>query len=73
MGRDDAELARRAARTGYELAELREFSFAGTPDEVVERVKSYEAAGLSRCYLQVFDLADLAQLELVASAVAPHL
>ncbi|MFJ6199321.1 LLM class F420-dependent oxidoreductase [Micromonospora sp. NPDC092111] len=72
-GRDDAELARRAAAIGREPAELRENGLAGTPAEVVDTIGRYAAAGSERIYLQVLDLADLDHLELVAAEVMPRL
>ena len=71
-GRDEAELTRRAAAIGRELDELRENGAAGTPDEVIARLRTYEGIGVSRMYLQVLDLSDLEHLELVAREVLPH-
>ncbi|MGS2615893.1 LLM class F420-dependent oxidoreductase [Micromonospora sp. LZ34] len=68
-GRDDAEVARRAAAIGREPDELRANGLAGTPAEVVDKIGRYSAAGSQRIYLQVLDLADLDHLELVASEV----
>ncbi|MFS3130504.1 LLM class F420-dependent oxidoreductase [Nocardioides sp. Bht2] len=73
VGRDEAEIARRAGRIGREVAELRENGLAGTPAEVVEKINAYAAAGAQRIYLQVLDLADLEHLELIATEVMPHL
>ncbi|MEV0681246.1 LLM class F420-dependent oxidoreductase [Actinosynnema sp. NPDC050436] len=73
VGRDDAEVARRAAAIGRDVAELKENGLAGTPAEVVERLGGWrERTGISRVYLQVLDLADLDHLELVAAEVAPQ-
>ena len=72
VGRDEAELARRAAAIGREVGELRENGLAGTPQEVVDRLGAYAEAGSSRAYLQVLDLTDLEQLDLVAEQVLPH-
>lgn len=72
VGADEAEVERRAAVIGREAAELRENGLAGTPDEVIAKIKAYEAAGAQRIYLQVLDLSDLAHLELVAAEVMPH-
>jgi F420-dependent oxidoreductase-like protein len=66
VGRDEAEIARRAAAIGREVAELRENGLAGTPDEVVEKLERFAAAGAERAYLQVLDLSDLEHLELAA-------
>jgi F420-dependent oxidoreductase-like protein len=73
VGRDEAELARRAAAIGREVDELREHGAAGTPAEVVDVLGRYAEAGATRFYLQVLDLADLDHLDLVAAEVAPQL
>lgn len=72
-GRDDAEVARRAAAIGREVDVLKATGLAGTPDEVVEKIGRYAAAGSQRIYLQVLDLDDLDHLELIASRIAPQL
>jgi hypothetical protein len=44
------------------------------PDEVVDRLGEWrEKTGITRVYLQLLDLADLDQVELIASQVAPQL
>ncbi|NLU65785.1 LLM class F420-dependent oxidoreductase [Streptomyces sp. HNM0574] len=73
VGRDDAEVARRAAAIGRDPQELRENGLAGTPAEVVEKIGRYAEAGASRFYLQVLDLKDLDHLELIASQVQAQL
>lgn len=73
VGRDDAEVARRAAAIGREVPELRENGLAGSPAEVVDKLGRFAEAGSSRVYLQVLDLHDLDHLELVASEVSPQL
>jgi F420-dependent oxidoreductase-like protein len=70
-GRDDAEVARRAAAIGREVDELREHGLAGTPLQVVDRIGEFADAGADRVYLQVLDLADLGHVELVAAEVLP--
>jgi F420-dependent oxidoreductase-like protein len=72
-GRDEAELARRAAAIGRDVAELRANGLAGTPDELVEKASQFARAGASRLYLQVLDLSDLEHLALVATDVMPRL
>ncbi|MBC7277615.1 LLM class F420-dependent oxidoreductase [Nocardioides sp.] len=72
VGRDEDEIARRAQAIGREPEELRENGLAGTPDEVVAKVKRFEDAGASRIYLQVLDLSDLDHLGLVADEVLPR-
>lgn len=73
VGRDKAELARRAAALGRDVTELRAHGLAGTPAEVIEKARAFGAAGATRLYLQVMDLDDLEHLDLVAAAVMPHL
>lgn len=73
VGRDDAEVAERAAAIGRAPDELRRNGLAGSPEEVVDKIGRFGAVGAERIYLQVLDMADLDHLELVASAVAPRL
>jgi hypothetical protein len=73
VGRDDAEVARRAAAIGLDLDTLKTEGLAGTPDEVVDAVGRYAAVGTRRVYLQIRDLDDLDHLELIAGRVAPQL
>jgi|SRR5580658_4783208 F420-dependent oxidoreductase-like protein len=70
-GRDRAELDRRAAAIGREPDELREHGLAGTPAEIVAKIKQFDEIGTTRMYLQVLDLADLEHLELIAAEVLP--
>ncbi|GGP09683.1 LLM class F420-dependent oxidoreductase [Nonomuraea glycinis] len=72
VGRDQAELERRAAAIGTDLAELRENGLAGSPAEVLEKIGRIAELGAERVYLQVMDLADLDHLELIAAEVLPH-
>jgi F420-dependent oxidoreductase-like protein len=73
VGREDAELRRRASVLGRDLDELRANGLAGTPDEVVAKLGSFAGIGADRVYLQLMDLADIDQLELIAAEVAPQL
>jgi len=73
VGRDDAEVKRRAKAIGRDLDELRQSSIAGSPGEAVERIGEAASHGATRVYLQVLDLADLDHLELIASEVMPQL
>jgi F420-dependent oxidoreductase-like protein len=73
VGRDEGELARRAAAIGRDVDELREHGVAGTPGEAVDVLGRYAEAGAERVYLQVLDLADLDHLDLVAGEVLPQL
>ncbi len=72
VGRDEAELERRAKAIGREVDELRENGLAGTPAEVIDKLGRYAALGSERAYLQVLDLADLDHVRLVADEVMPH-
>ncbi|GAA0576933.1 LLM class F420-dependent oxidoreductase [Streptomyces crystallinus] len=73
VGKNDAEVARRAAAIGREVEELKANGLAGSPAEVVEKIGAYEAIGSSRIYLQVLDLDDLDHLELISSEVQSQL
>ncbi|WP_219507777.1 LLM class F420-dependent oxidoreductase [Nonomuraea ceibae] len=72
VGRDQAELERRAAVIEQSLETLREAGLAGTPAEVLEKIGKLGELGAERVYLQVMDLADLDHLELIAAEVLPH-
>jgi F420-dependent oxidoreductase-like protein len=73
-GRDDREIARRAAAIGRDVDELRGDSpLAGTPAEIVDRFGPFAEAGVQRVYLQLLDMSDLAHLELFASDVMSQL
>ncbi|OQD53915.1 LLM class F420-dependent oxidoreductase [Streptomyces phaeoluteigriseus] len=73
VGKDDREVARRAAAIGREVDELKENGLAGTPAEVVEKIGRYAEAGSTRFYLQVLDLHDLDHLELISAQVQSQL
>ncbi|MFD5256435.1 LLM class F420-dependent oxidoreductase [Streptomyces bobili] len=73
VGKDDQEVARRAASIGREVDELKENGLAGTPAEVVEKIGRYAEAGSTRFYLQVLDLHDLDHLELISAQVQSQL
>jgi F420-dependent oxidoreductase-like protein len=72
-GKDEAEVARRAAAIGRDVAELRENGLAGTPDEIVDKIGAFAEAGASALYLQVLDLSDLEHLEQIAAEVMPQM
>ncbi|HEX4087785.1 MAG TPA: LLM class F420-dependent oxidoreductase [Trebonia sp.] len=72
-GKDEAELARRAAAIGRDLEELRPTGLVGSPAEIVDRLGAYAEAGATTAYLQILDLTDLDQLDLLASEVLPQL
>ena len=73
VGRDDQEIARRAAAIGREVEELRANGLAGTPAEVVDKIGRYAETGSRRIYLQVLDLDDLDHLELISAQVQSQL
>lgn len=73
VGKDDAEVARRAAAIGRQVDELKANGLAGTPAEVVDKIGRYREAGTQRIYFQILDLDDLGHLELIASQVKPQL
>lgn len=73
-GRDDAEIARRAAAIGREVDELRSNSpLVGTPGEIADKLGPYLEAGVQRVYLQLLDMSDLTHLEFFAREVIPQL
>ncbi|GLU49003.1 LLM class F420-dependent oxidoreductase [Nocardiopsis ansamitocini] len=72
-GRDDAEVARRAAAIGRDVDELRTNGLTGSAAEIVDRIGSFAEIGAERVYLQILDLSDLDHLEFIASEVAPQL
>jgi F420-dependent oxidoreductase-like protein len=70
-GRDEAEFRRRADAIGRAPEELRANGAAGLPAEVVDKLRTFEAAGAETAYLQVLDVSDLEHLRLVAVEVMP--
>jgi F420-dependent oxidoreductase-like protein len=73
-GRDEAEIARRAAAIGREVDELRSNSpLAGTPNQIVDQLGPFTEIGLQRVYLQLLDLSDLEHLALFADEVQRQL
>ncbi|AZS74623.1 LLM class F420-dependent oxidoreductase [Streptomyces lydicus] len=73
VGKDDAEVARRAAAIGRDVDELKANGLAGSPAEVVDKIGRYAAVGASRIYLQMLDLDDLDHLELISTQVQSQL
>src|SRR2546429_518899 len=68
-GKDGAEVGRRAARIGRDPERI---DAAGTPAQVVDRLKGWAEAGAGRIYLQVLDLDDLDHIRLLGAEVLPH-
>ncbi|MEU5887414.1 LLM class F420-dependent oxidoreductase [Streptomyces sp. NPDC047461] len=73
VGKDDREVARRAAAIGREVPELKGNGLAGSPAEVVDKIGRYAEIGSRRIYLQVLDLHDLEHLELISAQVQSQL
>jgi F420-dependent oxidoreductase-like protein len=73
-GRDDSQVATRAAAIGREVDELRGNSpLAGTPNEIVDKLGAFAEIGVQRVYLQLLDMSDLDHLDLIASEVVAQL
>jgi F420-dependent oxidoreductase-like protein len=73
-GRDDQEIARRAAAIGREVDELRSNSpLVGTPAEIADKLDAYRQIGVQRAYLQVLDMSDLDHVDFFAAEVIPQL
>jgi F420-dependent oxidoreductase-like protein len=76
IGASEAELAERARQLGEwagapGVDELRRTWIAGTPAEVIARLRAYEAVGVERVMLQHLLFRDEAALELFAAEVMP--
>src|SRR5689334_15134296 len=72
-GRDDAQVATRAAAIGREVDELRGNSpLVGTPAEIVDKLGAFAEAGAQRAYLQLLDMSDLDHLDFFATEVMPQ-
>ena len=73
VGKDEADVRRRAAVLRQDAGTLRTSGLAGTPAEVVDKVGQLADLGVGRIYLQFLDLTDISQLELIAAEVLPQL
>jgi F420-dependent oxidoreductase-like protein len=71
IGADENELAERARQLGDDLAGLRGSWIAGTPEQVIARLRAYEGVGVERVMLQHLLFRDEAALELFAREVMP--
>ncbi|WP_134323682.1 LLM class F420-dependent oxidoreductase [Cumulibacter soli] len=67
IGRTESDVARRAAAIGRDVSELRENGFAGSPEEVADKIGQLRDGGAQRIYFQILDLSDLDHLEVIAS------
>lgn len=73
-GREDTQVAARAAAIGREVDELRNSSpLVGTPSEIVDKLGPFAEIGVQRVYLQLLDMSDLDHLDLFAAEVARQL
>jgi F420-dependent oxidoreductase-like protein len=72
VGRDDAEVARRAEAIGRDPSAFADSDFTGTPAQVVDKLGRFGALGATRAYLQLLDLSDVDHLELIGAEVLPH-
>jgi len=63
-GRDDADVARRAAATGHTLEQVRDgVNIVGDAAEIAERIDVYRSQGIERVYFQLLDLQDVGHVE----------
>lgn len=70
VGRDEQEFGRRAAAIGHDPEQLRARGIAGTPAEARAALARFAEVGVTRVYLQFFDVDDLEHLQLVAEVLA---
>ncbi|WP_270353494.1 LLM class F420-dependent oxidoreductase [Microbacterium testaceum] len=74
VGRDDAEIDRRAAAIGRTRAQFDDgANIIGTPAQVAEKVERLRALGAERVYFQLMDLRDVEHADLVGAEVLPLL
>ncbi|WP_295791235.1 LLM class F420-dependent oxidoreductase [uncultured Microbacterium sp.] len=74
VGRDDAEIDRRAGAIGRTRAEFDDgANIIGTPAQVAEKVERLRALGAERVYFQLMDLRDVEHADLVGAEVLPLL
>jgi F420-dependent oxidoreductase-like protein len=74
VGRDDAEVAKRAAAVGMTGDDIDQLDFAGTVAQVVDQFGRWrEKTGITRFYLQLLGVSDLEHVELIAAEVVPQL
>jgi alkanesulfonate monooxygenase len=71
VGKNDADIARRAAAIGREVDELRQNGLCGTPAQVVEKILTWDSVGAQRLYLQMLNVTDLEHLDLIGEEVLP--
>jgi F420-dependent oxidoreductase-like protein len=69
----DAMLADMASRRGMSLEDARAGMLWGSPDQVIEKIKTYREIGVTHIILSLRATYDASQLELFASEVIPAL
>jgi alkanesulfonate monooxygenase SsuD/methylene tetrahydromethanopterin reductase-like flavin-dependent oxidoreductase (luciferase family) len=72
IGEDEADMARQAQLVGSSVENLRAKMFTGTPDQLIEFLKTYEEYGFSRVNLSRRLPVDLPGLRLIGEEVLPH-
>lgn len=73
-GGSAADLERRAARTGTDLAAFRAgHNFAGSAEEIVEKASRLKELGATRLYFQLLDMNDLDHVAYLGEDVLPRL
>jgi alkanesulfonate monooxygenase len=73
VGATEADISRRAGAIGRDVEELKTNGLCGTPAEVLDKIKTWEAHGAERLYVQMLDLSDLDQIALIGTEILPHL
>lgn len=74
VGRDDAEIARRAEAIGQSREQFDNgANLIGSPAQIAEKVERLRALGAGRVYFQLMDLRDVEQADLVGAEVLPLL
>ena len=79
IGEDETAICRRAQRLSewqnkpVDLADMRQNGLAGTPDEIIARLREYRAAGVARVMFNHLLHTDVQALELLAARVMPAL
>lgn len=74
VGRDDAEISRRAAAIGQSREQFDNgANLIGTPAEVAEKVERLHRLGAERVYFQLMDLRDVEHADLVGTELLPLL
>jgi F420-dependent oxidoreductase-like protein len=73
VGNNEEEIRRRAVVSGQDPDQARAGAAAGTPDEVVERIREFEREGAETVYLQYHTLDEPDHLELIGTEVLPKI